>query len=136
MHQVIKLMVLVITLVLIMVISSFPFNKNSAEYEKAKAEISTYIERNYADVLILDDVSYNSKLDGYVGKVSEINDKRNKSFIAYFAISGDIADDYHYRTMTSMEDELRITIEALITSSGDISAESLQITPLNRNSAI
>lgn len=128
------LITLVFVLVLIIIISTNPFNIHTAEYKKAKAEISKYIETHYGNDLILDEVSYNSKLGAYVANVRGLNNTMTKSFIAYFPNTGNIEDDYQYRVITRIEDELKLKLEALVTSSIDISTDSLQITPIIQES--
>lgn len=124
------LIVLIIVLVLITIYYPSISRKKSSEYDEAKLKISEFIKLHYSDVLILDDVSYNSKQSSYIGRVSEVNDRTNKSFVEYFPYSGYIYNDYHYRTITKIEDKLRIVLETLITTSSHISEDILQIDPI------
>ncbi|MCX7709342.1 MAG: hypothetical protein N2484_05775 [Clostridia bacterium] len=103
---------------------------NLSHYFTAKEEISKYIDQHYKDVLILEKVRYSSKMMAYVGRVKDKNDSSIMSYIAYYANTGDIEDDYRYRIQGRMEDDLRATLTTLISSSCNISAESLQISPL------
>ena len=100
---------------------------NPAVYFKAKSEITRYIEENYKDVLNLESVSYSSKMSAYVGQVTDKDDSRCKSFIEYHPNSGKFYDDYQFRTMVNMEDELRVTIATLINASLGIPSEKISI---------
>lgn len=105
------------------------FYGNPGEYFKAKAEITGYIDKNYRDVLHLEGISYSSKMQGYIGRVTEKDDSRNKSYIGYYGNTGNIEDDYHFRTRLSMEDQLRVAIATLVSASSGIPAEKLKIDP-------
>lgn len=105
------------------------FYGNPVEYFKAKAEITKYIDQNYKDVLHLEGISYSSKMQGYIGRITEKGDSRYKSYIAYYGNTGNIEDDYHFRTRSSMEDHLRGAIATLVSASSGIPAEKLQIDP-------
>lgn len=102
---------------------------NPAEYFKAKAEITKYIDQNYKDVLHLEGISYSSKMQGYIGRVTEKGDSRYKSYITYYGNTGHIEDDYHFRTKGSMEDHLRVAIATLVSASSGIPAEKLHLNP-------
>lgn len=103
--------------------------ENPRVYFKAKSEITRYIEENYKDALILEGVSYSSKMGSYLGKVRDKDDSRCKSFIEYHHNSGRIYDDYHFRTITGMEDEITTTISTLISTSCDIPRDKVRIAP-------
>jgi hypothetical protein len=104
--------------------------KNPVEYFKAKGEIERYIEEHYKDNLILEKVSYNSKMSGYVGLVTDKNDTRYQSFIAYYPNVGQIEDDYHFRTKTKMEEQLQVTITTLAAAASGIPSEKMHASPI------
>lgn len=66
----------------------------------------------------------------FVGQITDKYESRNKSFVAYHSNTGFIEDDYYFRIMVNMEDNLRATITTLVNSSTGISAEKIIAVPM------
>lgn len=94
------------------------------EYVKAKNAISEYIEENYQDVLVVDTIHYNWKLNYFSAKVMEKEDPRQSAYIEY--VKGNIYDGYYDNTRFQLADELNHMMVSLITTTTTIKKDAIQ----------
>lgn len=124
--KIIKTMAIVILVVASILGYSSLFG-NPISYVKAKKEINAYIDKNYNNELVIKDINYSSKFNGYNAVVSHKNDG-NESYITYHN-TGYISDGYQFEVRLNMEEEVKRILEALITQGTDLTINNIGIEP-------
>ncbi|MGL5348878.1 MAG: hypothetical protein ACRDA3_16125 [Peptostreptococcaceae bacterium] len=124
--KIIKTMAIVILVVASILGYSSLFG-NPISYVKAKKEINAYIDKNYNNELVIKDINYSSKFNGYNAVVSHKNDG-NESYITYHN-TGYISDGYQFEVRLNMEEEVKRILEALITQGTDLTINNIGVEP-------
>lgn len=101
---------------------------NPVSYIRAKKEISAYIDKNYNDELVIKDINYSSKFNGYNAVVSHKNDGRYESYITYHN-TGYISDGYQFEVRFNMEEDVKRTLESLIIQGTDLTIDNIDVYP-------
>ena len=117
-----------IVLVVVSILGYSSLFGNPISYIKAKKEISAYIEKNYNDELVIKDINYGLKFNGYNAIVSHKNDGRYESYITYHN-TGYISDGYQFEVRLNMEEEVKKVLESLIIQGTNLTINNIGVEP-------
>ncbi len=100
---------------------------NLITYWQAKTALQTYIDDAYNNQFVLTDVSYQPKMGGYAGDISDKQDSRNSGTLYYYPKGKEISDDYQFRIQLKMEEEVQQVLELLIDLHTDLNMDQLSL---------
>ncbi|MGL6105470.1 YfjL-like protein [Romboutsia sp.] len=104
------------------------FFGNPIGYIEAKNKINSYIDEKYNGELKIDNLAFNSKMNGYYATVSHVNDTRYSSYIGYCRTEY-LNDGYKFDVRIKMEEEVKSIIESLIIQGTDLVRENIGVSP-------